>query len=70
MLYTVRIEAFVQDGQIAKALLFLEQHRGEFEDEVYRRLSLNIEVQKGFDPRIDLEKLYESTNSLLTFKIL
>jgi tetratricopeptide (TPR) repeat protein len=60
-----KIGALVQGGQTAKARSVLAEYQAELKEEEYRRISVNLDAQEGKDPRVELERLYESTHSLL-----
>jgi hypothetical protein len=60
-----KIEALLRDEQTARARAQLERDQDEIGEDDRRRISIILDAQEGKDPRAELEKLYESTCSLL-----
>ena len=65
MLSGKRIEAFVGDGQTARARHLLEERKGVFEGKDYERLQAMISAREGDDPRAKLEHIYQQTRELI-----
>lgn len=61
----MRIEALLDDGQIARAQHLLEERRGDLVDHDYERLRAMILTREGRDPRSLLEDLYRQTGDLI-----
>ncbi|MEO8325549.1 MAG: hypothetical protein ABI618_06850, partial [Nitrospirota bacterium] len=59
-----RIEALLDDGQIARAKHVLEEHKGDFLND-YDRLRVMILTREGGDARTTLEEIYSRTGELL-----
>lgn len=60
-----RVEALLEDGQIARAKHVLEGHKHEFVDNDYDRLKVMITMREGGDARTKLEEIYSKTGDLL-----
>jgi hypothetical protein len=63
-----RIEAFLKDGQIARAKHVLEERKSEFVNGDYDRLKAMIIMREGGDARTTLENNYSRTGELLDLK--
>lgn len=60
-----RIEALLEDGQIARASHVLEERKNEFVNNDYDRLKTMIIMREGGDARTKLEEIYSKTGDLL-----
>jgi len=64
----MRIEALVNDGQVARARLLLEERSVDLVEGDRERFLALIDIHEGSDPRTQLEKLYQRTKSLIDLK--
>lgn len=62
------VEALVAIDQALKADELLHQNESVFADRDFERLKALVVAKKGDDPRIDVERLYEETHSLIDLK--
>jgi hypothetical protein len=63
-----QIEVLVAIEQPGKADALLHENEGIFVDRDFERLGALIATKRGEDPRLELEKLYRETHSLLDLK--
>jgi hypothetical protein len=68
VLVSERILALLNDSQTTAARRLLEDRKDEFEIDEYQRISLSIDAQEGKDPRVELERLYESKHLLIDLR--
>lgn len=60
-----RIEALLEDGQIARASHVLEERKNEFVSNDYDRVKAMLIMREGGDARTKLEEIYSETGDLL-----
>lgn len=62
------VEALVAIDQAVKADELLRKNESVFADKDFERLKTLVAAKKGDDPRVDLERLYTETHSLIDLK--
>ena len=59
-----RIEALANDGQFARARRLLEERGSDFAKPLFDRIRVLVDVHEGIDPRDQLEKFYQDSDSI------
>ena len=67
-LFEIEIEALARDKQIHRARALIAGRTAELGEEHAARLSIFLDAQEGTDPRSKLERLYESTRSVVDLR--
>ena len=67
-LFEIEIEALARDKQIHRARALIAGRTAELGEEHAARLSIFLDAHEGTDPRAKLERLYESTRSVVDLR--
>lgn len=62
------IESLVEDGQTKRAKDLLEERKGNFVEQDFRRIKAMIDEKAGVDPRANLEELYAEDACLINLQ--